>query len=435
MKYGYLNRIRACKGKIMRAFHTRKGYAVIWVAFLVLFLTGMAGLSIDWAYVTLTKSQLQAAADAAALAGVAKLSQGQTVVNITAVNIASLNKAAKSPVAVAAGVDVLVGQFNTSTMQFTVTATSPNAVKVVARRTSGSPGGPLPLLFGPAFGVTTAGASAQAIAMVQNGSGSTGMLILSPGASGAMSMVGNASVLIQGGDVQVNSNNSKAVTTTGNALITASNVNIVGGDSFSGHSGTNSPLHTGVGSMADPLANVPPPTVTNNLGGVSLSGNQSKTISPGYYPNGISVNGNGNLTLNPGVYNLGGNGLSITGNGQLTANGVMLYLSGSGALNLTGNGAVVLTPPSATAYPQYAGISVFQDRADTAADSIKGNGNMSVDGAIYLPSAPATLNGNGGTLGAQLIANTLSITGNGSVTINFANGTKPQLPSRPALVQ
>ena len=414
----------------------RNGFAVIWVAFLILCLVGLGGLSIDWAYVTLTKSQLQAAADAAALAGVQKLAQGQTVVNNTAVSIASLNKAAKSPVTVVAGVDVLVGQFNTSTMVFIVTASSPNAVKVVARRTSGSPGGPLPLLFGPAFGVTTANTSAQAIAMVQNGGGSAGLLVLSSNASKALSLTGSAGVTITGGDIQVNSSNSQAVYVSGSGLMTANNVNIVGGYDFPKHAtGTNSPLHTGVASVTDPLANVPPPTVTNNLGSVSLSGSQTKTISPGYYPGGITVGNSGKLTMNPGIYNIGGSGLTITGSGQVTAPGVMLYLSGTAGINVANSGALTLTPVSAATYPQYAGISVFQDRADTASDSFTGSANFQVDGAIYLPSAPATITGSGGTFGAEMIANTVSLTGSGIITINFSGGTKPQIPSHAALVQ
>ena len=70
-----------------------------------------------------------------------------------------------------------------------------------------------------------------------------------------------------------------------------------------------------------------------------------------------------------------------------------------------------------------------------ATDTLGGNANLQLDGAIYLPSAPTTLTGNGGTLGTQLIVNTAKISGNGNVKINFANGTKPQIPSRPALVQ
>jgi uncharacterized membrane protein len=51
----------------------------------MLFLTGLAGLSIDWAYMTLAKSHLQAAADSAALADALQLSQGQTAANNMAV--------------------------------------------------------------------------------------------------------------------------------------------------------------------------------------------------------------------------------------------------------------------------------------------------------------------------------------------------------------
>jgi hypothetical protein len=420
----------------MVSLRRRKGYVVVWVAFLSVVLVGLGGLSLDWAYVTLTKCQLQAAADAAALAGVQQLSQGQTMVNTTAVNIASLNKAAKTAVTVVAGVDVLVGQFDTNTMQFTVTSTSPNAVKVVARRTSGSPGGPLPLLFGPAFGVTTAGASAQAIAMVQNGGGSAGLLVLSPNAPGALTLGGSGTVTVTGGDIQVNSNNSQAVIVTGAGLMTANNVNIVGGYNFvKNATGTNSPLHTGVASIADPLANVPPPTVSNNLGAVSLAGVQSATISPGYYPGGISVTHSGKLTMNPGIYNIGGSGLTVSGAGQITANGVMLYLSGTAGINLNSSGAVTITPVSAATYPQYAGISVFQDRANTGSDSFNGATNFQVDGAIYLPAASATVSASGGTFGAEMIANTVTITGAGATTVNFANGTKPQIPSHAALVQ
>lgn len=414
--------------------HNRKGYVIVWVAILVLPLVGLAGLGIDWAYVTLTKSQLQAAADAAALAGVQKLAQGQTAINNTAVNIASLNKAAKSSVTVVPGVDVLVGQFDTNTLQFTVTSSSPNAVKVVARRTSGSPGGPVPLLFGPAFGVTTAGASAQAIAMIQSGNGSAGLLVLSPKASGAINIPGGESVTVQGGNIQVNSSSSKAVIIPGSGHLTANNVNIVGGYSFSNNGGTSSPLHTGAASVPDPLAGIAPPTVTNNMGGVSLS-EGAMTISPGYYPNGISLNGSSRLTMNPGIYNIGGTGLKLTSSSRLTAAGVMIYLSGNAPLNLNGNGPVLITPPDPVAYPQYAGISIFQDRADTATDSITGTSTFQVDGAIYLPSAPVTLPGSGGTFGAQLIVNTLNIPGSGTMQINFANGTKPLLPSRAALVQ
>jgi hypothetical protein len=139
--------------------------------------------------------------------------------------------------------------------------------------------------------------------------------------------------------------------------------------------------------------------------------------------------------MNPGIYNIGGSGLTVSGAGQITANGVLLYLSGTGGINLTASGAVAITPVNAATYPQYAGIAVFQDRADTASDTFSGAANFNVDGAIYLPSGAATVEGSGGTFGAELIANTVTVTGGANANINFANGTKPQIPSQPALVQ
>jgi len=258
--------------------------------------------------------------------------------------------------------------------------------------------------------------------------------VLSEDNPSSLNVTGNAKVVVQGGDIQVNSSSSKALTASGNGTLTANNINIVGGYKFTGNGGTTSPIHTGVGAMSDPYSNLDAPSVSNNLGGVSLSGNQTKTISPGYYPNGISVSGNGQLTMSPGIYNIGGSGLSVTGNATMTANGVMLYLSGSAGINLTGNGAVVLTPPTTATSSTYAGISVFQNENNEASDTISGNSNLQLDGVIYLPSATVTLSGNGGTFGAQIVADQVTVSGNGTVNINFL-GTKPPLTSNPALVQ
>jgi Flp pilus assembly protein TadG len=424
----------------MTTTNNRKGFALVWSALLMLFMTGLAGLSIDWAYVTLTKSQLQAAADAAALASVQQLSQGSSVVNDTAVAYAMMNNAAQSPVFVMPGVDVLIGQFNTTTMQFTVTSSSPNAVKVVARRTDDSLGGPVALLFGPAVGVPTAGASAQAIAMVQSKAGTLGLLSISEDDPSMLSLVGSVKLLVQGGSIQVNTANAQGLTVNGAGTITATSVGVVGGYKFTGGGGTSSPLQTGVPSMANPLDNLDAPTVTNNLGSVSIAGNQSKTIGPGYYPGGISASGNSHLTMSPGIYNIGGAGLQVSTSASMSANGVMLYFSGTTAtINVNTTGAVTLTPVTAATSSQYAGISVFQNETSETGGTISGGSNLNLDGTIYMPEANLTLNGkaNGGTFGAQVIAHSIKVTGTGTVKINFANGTKysPGGTSNPALVQ
>lgn len=418
-----------------------KGIALIWTAvFLVVFI-GFVGLATDVGYSLWVAGELQSAADAAALAGAQTLALNPGGVNAEAIFIAGQNRAgapSQAVILVANGNnspagDIVLGTFNSTTNVFTATTTGPNAVKVVAAFAAGTPNGPLPLFFGPAFGVNNVNISRTAIATLQGGAGGgAGMLLLSPNANPALSLTGNGKITVLDGDIMVDSNASKAVTLTGNGSLTADNIRVVGGYSTTGNGSLNGEVKTGVTAMSDPLVNLPPPSVSNNLGTVSLTGNQSATLNPGYYPGGISLTGNGSLTLNPGVYNLGGAGLQITGNGSVTANGVMIYLSGGAGVSLTGNGSVTITPPSSGTYQ---GVSIYQDRANTTADSLTGNGNLHLDGVIYLPAAQVTLTGNGDTIGSELIANTAKLTGNGNVNINYGEGAKPPTASSPYLVQ
>ncbi len=173
---------------------------------------------------------------------------------------------------------------------------------------------------------------------------------------------------------------------------------------------------------------------------MALTGSRSSTITPGYYAGGITIAGNGSLTMAPGIYILGGAGLSITGNGSLAAQGVMIFITGAGRLNLAGNGAVTITPPNPAVdtyagADTYQGISVFVDRTSTAANSITGNANMNIDGVLYMPNSPLTLAGNGGTEGAEIISNTLNVTGNGTITVNRGGGQVYPVPGIPYLAQ
>ena len=82
-----------------------------------------------------------------------------------AVAQAAKNQAAHTSVTLTAASDVFVGNYNRGTATFTANTSPYNAVKVIARRTTGSANGPLPLIFGRIFGVNTAEVSRTAIAM------------------------------------------------------------------------------------------------------------------------------------------------------------------------------------------------------------------------------------------------------------------------------
>lgn len=414
-----------------------RGVALVWSAVCMLVLIGFAGLATDWGYSYWAAGQLQAAADAAALAGAQTLVLGVAGVDAEAILIAGKNTVSGSSVILttnannsAAG-DIVLGTYNTVTNVFTPTIVSPNAVKVVASFASGSPNGPLPLFFGPAFKVNTVNITRTAIAITTGGGSSTaGMLLLSSNGNPALSLKGNGELNVEGGNVVVDSSAAGAVGLVGNGNITADNLVVVGGYSTKGNGAINGGIELGAAVTPDPLAGLPVPSVTNNQGTVSTK-KGNVTLQPGYYPGGISISG-GTVTLSPGIYNLGGAGISLTGQGSVTGDGVTLYLSGTAGISLTGQGSVTLTPPTSGTYQ---GVTVFQDRANTTADSLTGNGSIQIDGALYMPAAAVSMTGNGNTYGSMMVADTANLTGNGTININFAGGNKPPLPSSSYLVK
>lgn len=156
----------------------RRGFAVVYLALMIVVLVGFVSLAVDLGYMYVTKGQLQNAADAGALAGAAMNLGDSTEVKQKAIEFAAKNKAAGDDVAITEG-DVTIGNWtSTATPRF---STDPlrkpiNAVRVVARRTvagaSAADQGQVQLFFGKIFsllpgggeGWPEMGASAEAIA-------------------------------------------------------------------------------------------------------------------------------------------------------------------------------------------------------------------------------------------------------------------------------
>jgi Flp pilus assembly protein TadG len=163
-----------------RLISKRKGAIAPLTAVLMVPLMGMAALSVDFGYLTLVQYQLQNAADAGALAGVAQLTSVRSqlkggaisgsdlaAVSSMAQTFASLNKAGGATLAVPAS-DLAVGYLAnpsdfTSTM--TTNTTSYNAVQVTTRR-SATANGAVPLFFAGVLGKKSFELKATATASV-----------------------------------------------------------------------------------------------------------------------------------------------------------------------------------------------------------------------------------------------------------------------------
>jgi len=399
-----------CKAETSR---TRlHGVATVYVVVIMLAMLAVLGLAIDTGYVFLTAHQLQNAADAAAMAGAEKVPFSTSQAVTDAVAAAATNTAAKSPVTLTAANDVFIGYYDRATQTFSANTAPYNSCKVIARRTTGSANGPLPLLFAPIFGITTSEVSRQAIAM--NRQLGAAILLLSPNANPALMLKGSGStkekIVATNGAVVVNSNSSTAVQWTGNPYITASEFDIVGNDTAVATGGVypsgglllNAPVEP------DPLAALPaPPT------GITQSQPASGgTFQPGYYPNGISVGG----TLSPGIYYIE-KGISLNGNAALSGTGVMIYLA-SGGISLNGNTSIDISAPTSGTY---AGISYFEARTNSSPVDLRGTTGFNDTGTLYFPAGDVTLRGTPNSYGNQLIANTLTIAGDGAINYDGRN--------------
>jgi Flp pilus assembly protein TadG len=148
----------------------RRGVVYAWLIIGLPAFMGVCALALDTSSLIIAKSQLQAAADAAALAGagVWRDSADASAASTAAVNYAATNYVLGKSIALNPTTDVTVGSWNATTR--TIGAWSPTsltlAVQVRARRTTGSAGGQVPLFFAPLLGIKGANVSAKSTAIV-----------------------------------------------------------------------------------------------------------------------------------------------------------------------------------------------------------------------------------------------------------------------------
>jgi Flp pilus assembly protein TadG len=391
---------------------------IVWVALAGICFVVFLALAADTARVYLAAHQLQNGADAAALAGVYRVRNDpvQTAVKDAIDRTTDKNTVGGDPSIGGGNIqladsDIVIGVYSGGT--FTPTFASPNAVKVVARRTADSPGGALPLMFARLAGVNTSNVSRTAIATIGGPSIDAGLILLNRHAADALHMNGSSGrINVVNAGVQVNSDSSSAVTGNGHPVINAQALYVGGNDP-----GAEAMLQGGVFSMfappvEDPLGGLPTPAVPP-------AGDPKKNpLEPGLYNNNFPSKGT--VRLKPGVYFIRG-GISTIGTIDARATGgqgVMLYFD-TGSIDMRGSGTLLIDPP--TSGP-YAGVSIFQARGNTTTADFGGNPSDRSTGTFYFPNATVNLHGNPGTFASQLIADKLTTSGNVDLNITYNGG-------------
>ncbi len=136
----------------------RRGATLILFTLMLVCMIAMVAFAVDIGYVNLTRTELQTAADASALAASSVLNQDADIIRSTAQNYASKHKSAGASVSLSTS-DVELGVWDSTTKAFTPITAGGNAVRITARRTSA------PLFFARVLGRSSFDTTASAIGM------------------------------------------------------------------------------------------------------------------------------------------------------------------------------------------------------------------------------------------------------------------------------
>lgn len=390
-----------------RLWRDRSGNAIFLATLALPALIGASGLAIDTIQWNLWKRQIQRQADSAALAGAYARAQGT---NVTSAVTTEINRYTYVTLT---GTPVIENAPTTGAY-----AGNADAVRVVLQTSRALPFSSFFLSSPP---VLTAEATAAALS-----SGIFCMKALDNSTNPGVTMQGNATVDL-GCGIAANSQASNAVVAGGSSVITATPVAAVGGLQASNNYAAGTQLLPYSISQTDPFADLPTPTPSNCSGQLTVQPNKTKSVSN---PTGAScykgMNIKGTVNFDPGIYYIDGSSFSAGSQSVITGTDVTIILTSSSAstnpssiatVNINGGATIDMT---ATTSGTYAGVLFYQDRRalnSAGSNSINGNANSTLQGALYIPSQQLSFSGDSGmnTKCVQIVAFRITLIGNSEI--------------------
>jgi Flp pilus assembly protein TadG len=353
----------------------RRGVGLVYGILIILALSSLASLAVDYARVQLVKNQLGAAADAAALAATHYAGSDIAAAQQAAVALAKANNADGQPVIVDPATDVQFVDWDESTRTYEV-LTGPNraranAVRVTACRTAAR-GNAVSLPFAKVIGLSACDVNSAAIAAIKESKYAAVGLDF-------VTMTGRASQgsVMSNGDISL----------SGNARID--------GDAYPGpnHTVTGAANVTGKTTSLTKVLSYPPV----NPGTAATINDNAKVsaISKG----SLNISGQKNIIMPAGTYYL--KNISLSGGSTLTIMGpVTVYVTGS--VTLTGHAS------TADNLPQNFKIMML----GTGKVSLSGNTDLYAN--VYAPTSPIVISGEGDIYGA-VIGKNITMSGNAGI--------------------
>jgi hypothetical protein len=158
------------QAKIIGRRNNRKGMSLIWAAVVMVALCAIGSFAVDYGRVQIVKTQLRAAADAAARAAAHDMPTSLALASASAVDYARRNLADGQPVVLDPALDIEYGKWNLNDRKFKTTTNLKeiNAVHVIARRVK-SRNTAVPLTLASVIGAGSCDVKAETIVMVVPG--------------------------------------------------------------------------------------------------------------------------------------------------------------------------------------------------------------------------------------------------------------------------
>lgn len=390
-------------GRLARIGKDEGGNALAIGAAVMPLILGASAMAVDTIQLSVSKRQLQRAADSSAIAGARALVQfteADEDDRIAAVEEAIHNDLDQNifPV-LSEEEDVFIGQVNGFNQAVRVTLNAERTMPFVSFFRSG----PIEI-------------SVEAAATTVSG-GEFCMVSLYDGDQPGITTNGTADVTL-GCGMATNSRAESAVTAGGNSTITATPVAAVGGlDGESNNFVGDTTLQPYSAPQSDPFAHLPdPPAQTNCDADPNVAPNDDVTLSPGCY-SGFTLKGD--VTLEPGTYYITGD-VDFTSQANVTGEGVTLVMTGpngeAGDLKINGQANLDLSAPDGG---DYAGVLFYRDRRSSNVEMrINGGADMSLQGALYFPSSDIFFAGNAGmeVECLQMVGRILTFRGTAGIT-------------------
>lgn len=394
----------------------RRGISFLYVMVMMIVLIAFVAFAVDVGRMRLARSQLQAAADAAARAGAAGLPFSTSATDSQAMTIASSNNCLGDPVTLDETNDISLGIWHPTDRSFAALPgdrlREANAVWIKTRRTTAR-GNPIRLYFAAVLGISRNDIENQAIAYIKgnpsNGYGLVGLDFIS--------MTGNQA-RVDGYDPSKGAYNPDNLVPNGGSIasngdISLNNSNVYGDVRAGGDiNGKNNTLITGWQAPLDTPLSFPPATLPAG----------AQLLSPTYFePKNVLLNQSGGGSVSfPANYSFPYNLTDDKGNHTISVNGyVALYVNGD--LKIDGTSVIASEPIQLRIY-------VIGNHTVTI------GGNVSQSFELYAPQSDVTINGNPDFFGS-IIAKSITIPGNARVHYDQSNAFGPLSKYQIALVR